>query len=311
VKPRDRDRDTISDAEEDRTIVTKNPGQQRGHGRDHPFLIVLAGTSLGQMFRIDSSGAVVGRGADADVRLQDDGMSRRHAQIVISGREVYIEDLGSVNGTLVNDERVTRALLHDGDKIQMGSTTVLKFTYTDELEEDFQKRMHDAALYDPLTKACNRQHLLHRMQVETSYAKRHSSALSLLMIDIDHFKQINDRYGHPAGDYVLARLGGIVADMLRAEDLFARYGGEEFAVLCRATSADRALILAERLRERVQATSFDYQGEPIRVTISVGVAAWFEQPDSVMRLVADADHALYKAKAAGRNRVIVKAAQDP
>ncbi len=293
--------------EEDRTAIGKIAPMPASSRRDRAHLIVLAGEALGQMFRIEESGVVVGRAGDADIRLHDDGVSRRHARIVLADGQVCIEDLGSANGTLVNGEPVQRAVLSDGDKIQMGSTTILKFTYADELEEKFQQKMHDAALYDALTKACNKRHFLHRLETEVAYAKRHSTPLSLLMIDIDHFKRINDGHGHPAGDHVLSTLGQIVSSALRTEDLFARFGGEEFAVLCRGVTANSALSLAERLRARVETFAFEYQGRRIPVTISVGVAAWFDQADSATKLISDADEALYKAKGSGRNRVVVRA----
>ncbi len=222
--------------------------------------------------------------------------------------QVTVEDLGSANGTLLNGEPVARAVLRDGDKIQVGKITVLKFTYADELEENLRRRMHDAALYDALTKGCNKQHFLERLDVEVSYARRHRGPLALLMLDVDHFKRVNDTFGHPAGDRVLAMVGQVITGTVRTEDLFARYGGEEFAVLCRGTDSDGAMALGERLRERVQAAALDCDGRPVAVTVSIGVGSWLEQPDSSKRLIDEADQALYTAKRAGRNRVVVRAA---
>ena len=216
--------------------------------RDRAHLIVLAGESLGRMFRIDQNETVIGRATDATIRLEDDGMSRRHARIVQVDGDVWVEDLKSANGTLVNGQRIQRNQLQDGDKIQMGSTTILKFTYSDRLEEKFQQKMIDAALHDGLTKAYNKRYLLERLPTEVAYAMRHKTPLSLLMIDVDHFKQVNDNHGHPAGDYVLTTLSQVVIGALRTEDLFARYGGEEFAVLCRNVKLESACVLANRLR---------------------------------------------------------------
>jgi two-component system cell cycle response regulator len=297
------------EADEDRTAIGKIAESPVSTRRDRAHLIVLAGESLGQMFRVDRSEFVIGRGVDASIRLDDDGVSRHHARITQRGGELCIEDLRSANGTFLNAERIRSAVLRDGDKIQMGSTTILKFTYADELEENFQKKMHDAALFDGLTQACNKRHFLHRLETEVAYARRHAAPLSLLMLDVDHFKQINDRHGHLAGDYALATLAQIVRSTVRTEDLFARYGGEEFAVLCRGTPVDSALVLAERLRAKVETFAFEQHRERIPLTISVGVASWFDQPDSGTQLVADADAALYKAKDAGRNRVVVRAAR--
>ncbi len=299
------------DDDHDRTAIGSRAELQAAMRRDRACFIVLAGQSLGEMFRIEPAGAVIGRGADASLRLRDDGVSRRHARIVVAGGEVTVEDLGSANGTLVNGEPVRRAVLRDGDKLQLGPTTILKFTYADELEESLRRRMHDAALYDALTKACNKQHFLERLDIEVSYARRHKGPLALLMIDIDHFKRVNDTFGHPAGDRVLAMLGQIVKGTVRTEDLFARYGGEEFAVLCRGTGLEGATALAERLREKVRAASVEGDGRPIAVTVSIGVATWLEQPDATKKLVTDADQALYEAKRAGRNRVVVSSAGPP
>jgi two-component system cell cycle response regulator len=296
------------DPDDDRTAIgnIRIPVSTR---RDRAHLIVLAGENLGQMYRVDRSETVIGRGSDSDVRLQDEGVSRRHSRIVQEGGDVWIEDLGSANGTYIDDARVERHMLRDGDKIRMGSTTILKFTYADELEENFQQKMYDAALYDALTKACNKRHFLDRLPVEISYAKRHRTPLALLMLDVDHFKEVNDRHGHLAGDHVLATIAQIVRAALRTEDLFARYGGEEFSVLCRDTTPAKAALLAERLRSKVEAHAFEHHRRPIGVTISIGVAAWAEEGDTPTQLMADADAALYEAKRGGRNRVVASAAK--
>jgi diguanylate cyclase (GGDEF)-like protein len=128
--------------------------------------------------------------------------------------------------------------------------------------------------------------------------------LTLLMFDVDHFKQVNDKFGHVAGDYVLQAIAQIVAATLRKEDLFARYGGEEFAVLCRGVPIDKASVLAERLRAKIETNLFEHHGNRIPVTISVGVAPFVDIPDAVTQLIAEADAALYQAKKTGRNRVV-------
>lgn len=291
----------------DRTKVGDIEVAPKTGRRDRAHLIVLAGESLGQMFRVDPTGCLIGRAADATIRLQDDGVSRHHARIAEHRGELCIEDLSSANGTFLNGDRIRSTVLHDGDKVQVGSTTILKFTYADELEETFRQRMQEAALRDGLTKAYNKGHFLQQLPIEVAYAKRHRTPLSLVMLDVDHFKRINDTYGHPAGDYVLATLAQIVQGTLRTEDLFARFGGEEFAVLCRGATADEALVLAERLRTTIVSFTFKHCGRPFPVTVSFGVASWSDGPDSARELIADADAALYKAKAGGRNRVVVRA----
>src|SRR5580704_5826208 len=274
--------------------------------RDRAHLIVLAGNSLGRMFRLDQPETFIGRATDATIRIEDDGVSRRHAKIVQQDGEVWVEDMKSANGTLVNGQRVASGMvLQDGDKIQMGSTTILKFTYSDRLEENFQQKMIDAALHDGLTGAYNKRYLLERLPTEVAYAMRHKTPLSLLMVDVDHFKAINDKHGHPGGDYVLTTLAQIVFGALRTEDLFARYGGEEFAVLCRNVKIENASVLGNRLRSLVESCEFSYRKEKVHVTVSVGIASCaFQNDEDPVHLIAAADAALYEAKRAGRNRVI-------
>jgi len=275
--------------------------------RDRAYLIVLAGTNVGETYRLEEGETFLGRGQNATIKLMDDGISRKHARIVQQGGEVMIEDLRSSNGTIVNGAPVANQLLKDGDKIRLGSTTILKFTYNDQLDESFQQHMYEAARRDGLTKAFNKMYLLDQLELEIAYARRHSSHLALLMFDVDHFKRVNDTFGHLAGDYVLARLARIASGTLRAEDVFARYGGEEFAILCRGVPLASAGVLAERLRAMVEATAFEHDGRRMPITISVGVAGHPEVPiETGPQLIAAADQALYEAKRAGRNRVLLK-----
>jgi diguanylate cyclase (GGDEF)-like protein len=279
-------------------------GEQQKAARDRAYLIVLTGSSVGEMYKIAKTEVVLGRGQQADVQVLDDGVSRKHAQIKLVGHQMIVEDLGSRNGTFVNGGRVTTHALHDGDKIQVGSTTILKFTYHDNLDESFQRRMYESALRDGLTKAYNKKYFMDRIESEFRFAKRHAVPLSLLLFDIDRFKQINDDHGHIAGDHVLSQVAKKIAESIRNEDVFARYGGEEFAVLCRAIELDNALVFADRLRKSVQGMDCRHQGKDIPVTISVGVASLPNvTAEDPVTLIASADKALYAAKRKGRNRV--------
>lgn len=280
--------------------------------RDRAYLIVLTGSNVGEMFRIEPGESVIGRGQGVAVRLIDDGISRRHARILQDGDKVVLEDLQSSNGTYVNGEVIRTAELHDGDKIRLGSTTVLKFSYHDHLDESFQQQMYDAALRDALTRAFNKKYFIDRLETEIAYARRHQQPLSLVMFDVDFFKRINDTYGHVAGDYVLARLARLAAGAVRAEDVFARYGGEEFGVICRGVGLGNAGVLAERLRTLIMANTFEHEGQRLPVTISAGVAAYPEvDAKTSTELIAAADEALYEAKRTGRNRVLLKHAPPP
>ncbi|HKD40109.1 MAG TPA: GGDEF domain-containing protein [Myxococcaceae bacterium] len=272
---------------------------------------MISGKAIGKMFRLSKPEMVVGRSGEADIMINDDAISRRHARFeTMADDTVWIEDLGSKNGTYLEGERVTRVELHDGDRVLLGSSTILKLTYQDQIEEQFQKQLYESATRDDLTGLLNRKFLLERLSVEFAYCVRHKVTLSLCMFDIDHFKQINDRWGHVAGDAVLSQLGKLVRRITRPEDGVCRYGGEEFAVLLREIDSGNARLFAERIRARVEQADFSFKDEngrkqTIRITISVGVAtvSETERYATVEELIAAADKLLYAAKQAGRNRV--------
>ncbi|HVT07121.1 MAG TPA: GGDEF domain-containing protein [Polyangia bacterium] len=291
---------------DERTHIFEPQSPATGVKRDRAYLVVLAGASVGEMYKVETDKTIIGRGQKAHIRLLDDGISREHAQVVVEGNKVFLQDLGSTNGTFCNGIKVDRKELADGDKILVGSTTILKFTYHDNLDEIFQKQMYESALRDGLTKAFNKKYFTDRLESELTFAIRHSSALALVMFDIDHFKKVNDTYGHQAGDYVLSEMSTLLTTTLRAEDVFARYGGEEFAVICRGIDLSQAHIVAERMRKAVEKHRFVHEGTVIPVTISVGVTGL---PDPVVKdasdLVSRADKALYQSKHGGRNRVTV------
>jgi two-component system cell cycle response regulator len=272
--------------------------------RDRAYLIVLAGSSVGEMYKIGDGKTVIGRGQQADIQVTDEGISRRHAEILHVRDEIMIRDLGSTNGTYCNGEKIGEHMLTDGDKIQVGSTTILKFTFHDSLDETFQRQMYESALRDGLTKIFNRKYLLDRLESEFAYAVRHRAPLSLIMFDIDHFKKINDTHGHLAGDYALTTLARVVSEAIRQEDVFARYGGEEFAVICRGIDLPGAAAFGERVRKQVEAHSFVYDSANLKVTVSVGVGSVVEGMKEPVLVVAAADDALYQAKRQGRNRVV-------
>jgi two-component system cell cycle response regulator len=275
--------------------------------RDRAYLIVISGANVGTMYRIEGSEAVVGRGSNATIRIHDDNISRKHARLFLHGEDLRIEDMGSANGTLVNGAAIRDHVLKDGDKVQLGGTTVLKFTYHDELDDQFQQKMYDAALRDGLTRIFNKRYFLDRMESEIAYSRRHGTALSLIMFDVDHFKIINDTNGHMAGDHVLIRLADIAMKTIRTEDVLARYGGEEFAIICRGVPTDKAAVLAERVRKLVQDAQISYEELAIPVTVSLGVAS-VPTPGIATStdLILAADAALYDAKRGGRNRVAIR-----
>jgi two-component system cell cycle response regulator len=275
--------------------------------RELPYLIVLGGTSAGEMFRIDAGTTLIGRGESAHVRIVDEDVSREHAQLVVQGGRAFIQDLGSKNGTFLNGIPIAgRRVLRDGDKVAVGSTTVLKFTYHDRIEEELQQRLYERARRDTLTGLFNRKYFDEQLRREFAYARRHARPLTLILFDVDHFKKVNDSYGHLTGDLALTGLANRIRPVLRDEDLFARYGGEEFVLLCRSTDVEQATLAAERLREAMSTAPFRLGEYSLRITMSAGVAMF---PDagigSPEALIAAADQALYCAKHGGRNQVVV------
>lgn len=267
------------------------------------YLIVISGRSVGRMYKVSKGEMVLGRSSEADVYIDDEGVSRRHAKLAPDREGIFLVDMGSTNGTFANGQKIDSHLLTDGDRIQIGSTTILKFSYQDDIDEKFQKQLYNSATRDSLTGAFNKKHFSERLNSEFAFAARHVSPLSVILFDIDHFKQVNDVYGHLAGDEVLRRLAAVVTDQLRTEDTFARYGGEEFAVVLRETDDERAFIAAERVRRAIESTVFTHDGRDIPVTVSLGVATLKDDNFKTVRdLVKAADDYLYRAKDNGRNR---------
>jgi diguanylate cyclase (GGDEF)-like protein len=270
-------------------------------------LMVLAGSAAGKVYPIESERFTIGRSRDMSLTLNDTGISRKHCTIVLDGTgKYYIEDEGSTNGTLVNGVRASRTELRIGDRFQIGAECVLQFGFFDAAEEDLVNKLYDSATRDPLTRALNRRAFHERLLAEVSYATRHRESLIGILLDIDHFKSVNDTHGHAAGDEVLRGVASAIATTLRAEDVFARYGGEEFVILGRGLVLDDGVKLAERIRLLIAGTEFVIPKGRLRVTISAGVSELGEgssDPNGEAMLVI-ADKRLYAAKASGRNRVI-------
>jgi two-component system cell cycle response regulator len=290
-------------------IVEPAPEWKAAAAQRQGTLTVLTGNSMGTMRVLTGAKSLLGRGDAVDLCVSDAGISRVHAAIhrVADGYEV--EDLGSSNGTFLEHGRVTgRAPLRDGARIWLGNT-LMRFALQDDVEQAASQRMYDLSVRDGLTGLYNRRHLDERVTSELAFAQRHATPLALLLVDIDHFKQINDRFGHQAGDAVLQRVAEVLAQSVRTEDLVARYGGEEFAVIGRGIDPIGAQAFGERLRTLVANTRLVYEGQSLTVTVSIGVAhnhrgAPISKPAA---LLSAADQALYAAKRGGRNRVCMAA----
>jgi two-component system, cell cycle response regulator len=292
---------------DDETGTTDLESMQSQAGGDdrRACLTILTGTAAGQMFKCGKAPITLGRSPQAELRLDDDGISRNHARIRSETGKSWVEDLSSRNGTFVNGERITGGVeLKDGDKIQVGRGTVLRFGFQDALDESFHENLLSSALRDGLTKLFNKRYLMDRLDSELKFAQRHETSLSLLLLDIDHFKKVNDTHGHLAGDAVLVHLAQILAKAVRNEDVVARCGGDEFAIILRAIGIEPAVQMAERLRRLVDAATVKYSGGDLKTTISIGVAGFpSTQCETPEQLVEAADQAMYRAKHEGRNRV--------
>ncbi len=266
--------------------------------------VVLAGQDIGRKFEINKSTITIGRSETSDIFIDDEDVSRSHARVIVTLDNITIEDLGSTNGTLVNGQKIKRHALEDGDRIQIGNITVLKFNFLDTIEDTFNEQLYNAANKDFLTQIYNKKYFVDRLRSEFAYSKRHEAPLSLIIFDLDHFKKINDTYGHSAGDFILKELSAQISTMKRQEDLFARFGGEEFVILLRDTTKETAIQIAEKLRGRVEEIDFNFDGTQIPVTVSVGVTTFeqtnYKNSDTFFRA---ADSQLLRAKQNGRNRI--------
>ncbi len=288
---------------EEQTVIHKRL-PAGGPRERNAYLIVLSGRAVGKMYKLAPGDHVLGRSTDAEIRLDDEGVSRLHAKMRRrSDGTVEVSDLDSTNGTYVNGAQIRHFTLSDGDRIQIGSVTILKFSYQDSLEEQFQQQLYESATRDPLTQAYNKRFFNEQFEKDFSHAKRHRLPLSLVMLDVDHFKRVNDGHGHPAGDHVLQRLAATIMASLRTEDAFCRVGGEEFAVIMRDCTEDEAMQLAERLRRLVANTQFVYGGQQLPVTISLGLCGLEPtQHERSTEVVEISDRCLYESKRRGRNR---------
>ncbi len=271
-----------------------------------PCLVVISGKPLGKSFFLTNPSMVLGRDLTADISIGETSISRRHTEFSITNEGIMCKDLGSTNGTFINDQRCGNQLLVDGDLIRCGNT-ILKFLKEGKIENLHYEKMYDLATRDALTQALNRKAIIEMIAEEFARSSSRNLPLTILLLDIDHFKKINDTYGHPAGDYVLKETCALIMNkMIRQQDALGRYGGEEFALLLRETKLQIAVDVAERIRAAIEKQNYTFEEKQMPVTISIGVATLDSTSKSSDELIAAADRALYDAKNQGRNRVCVR-----
>jgi two-component system cell cycle response regulator len=290
---------------ERRTIIdSTKPGSSGEEKR--PSLIVLAGRDFGRQYFLAKGETSIGRDEDCTIRLNDARVSRKHSKIVGDPAGPYFKviDIDSTNGTFLNDTRIKEAVLTDGDRVRIGYT-VLKYAIRDVAEIEYGNKIYRMATTDSLTKLSSREYFMQQYSDVFHRSERYQRPFSLLMVDIDNFKSVNDTYGHPVGDLVLEQVGRMILNVIRHEDLAGRFGGEEFAILLPETGVDSARNPAERLRRSIEAYQFNAGSEQFSVTVSIGIAAFPDQATTMNELIERADIALYEAKRSGRNSVRV------
>lgn len=272
----------------------------------HPHLVIFIGQDSGKHHKLSPGSMTIGRSPQADITIEDDWASRIHCVIEWKDDGFELQDRDSTNGTYVNTHKITRIQVPPGVPIQVGHS-LLKIEYKDEAELQLEQNLHRSASIDGLTGIFNRQFFMKRAAEELTYARRHHRLLGVIMIDIDHFKLINDTYGHQMGDFVLNRFASIINSNKRPEDVFARYGGEEFIILPRGELSKEGMHLhCERIRQTIEASEFAFGETRVRITISLGfhlaMVVDGGQKPSIDEWIGKADEALYRAKDLGRNR---------
>ncbi|HWS26799.1 MAG TPA: GGDEF domain-containing protein [Xanthomonadales bacterium] len=285
-----------------RVLLPASPQQRR----EPACVVIVNGAQLGVEARIDEIPLMIGRAEDCGLVLSNTSVSRHHCRIFRDGPGYSVEDLGSTNGCFVNGEPVRKLGLRDGDRLRVGQCE-LKFFGEGSAEASYHRELLNNAVFDALTGFYNRRQSREMLEHAFDRWRRDPGKLRLMILDLDHFKPVNDRYGHLAGDRVLAGFADLVKSLLGADAVAGRLGGEEFVVFSAEQSAAEFLALAERIRAALESTDLAIDNGFVRVTVSIGLTE--QAPD--MRAAADllrlADAALYKAKLGGRNRVVVGA----
>lgn len=280
-----------------------------------PALVFLSGELIAVPIPLEREEVILGRALEADVRINDYKVSRQHAKLakVRNGKtknfDYILTDFGSRNGTFVNGERITEEKLQNGDKILIGEH-ILRFDLLDEIDREYQKQIHRLISHDDLTGLLSSRSFFSELRREAARAKAEDMPMCVLMMDLDHFKEVNDTYGHLTGSKTIEEIGASIINCVRSGDAAARFGGEEFAAFLLDAEITQALVAAERIRETVEQQEFSVirHGKPDtthHITISIGISSFPDDSSDPIELVEMADSALYRAKREGRNRVCV------
>jgi diguanylate cyclase (GGDEF)-like protein len=277
--------------------------ENRGSKSDAGSLILIHGAPQGKRFPLEKDVILIGRSNETDVQIMENGVSRVHTKLIRNGDHLIVHDMGSLNGTFVNNEKIAECKLQKDDLIGIG-VAVLKYLPPGSVEIQYHRRLSDAAFTDPLTGVNNKGYLMEAMENEFKSHKKRSSPLSLIVIDLDLFTDINTDHGHDGGDYVIKEACQIIRDKgVRNTDILGRYGGDEFVVILPDTPTPQAEEIAERIRSHIAGHDFVYDKKPIKLTASCGVATLTPDVTDHISFFKVADRALYKAKGLGRNQL--------
>ena len=280
-----------------------------------PALVFLSAELIAVPIPLEGEEVILGRSLGADVRINDHKSSRRHATISkvfnekIDDHEYVLKDFGSRNGTFLNGERISEVVLQNGDKITIGEH-IMRFELLDEIDREYQRQIHRLISHDDLTGLLSSRSFFSELRRESARAKAEGFSFCVLMMDIDHFKNVNDTYGHLTGSKTIEEIGACIMNCVRSGDAASRFGGEEFAAFLLDAEIGQAMVAAERIRSTIQSTEFSVmrQGRPVsthHVTMSIGISSFPDDSLDPIELVEMADSALYRAKRDGRNRVSV------
>lgn len=274
-----------------------------------PVLLPLRGPTPEKLYILDRQETWIGRSPEAEIHLKDHLVSRLHARIIWENSTRPTEfprcvliDGGSRNGTFVNRRRVNSEPLSDGDRIVIGAT-LFAFLVKDTLELDYDSRVLHRATTDSLTFVSSRVAFEEAAVQAMAIAERQQHPLTLCLLDIDRFKQINDELGHLTGDHVLRHLASLILRSVRNSDMVGRLGGDEFAVLLVGTDAEATLPVMHQLCATVAVTPCTGVGEALNYTVSIGVAQMTKEHRTWSDLMHAADQQLYEAKHRGRGQV--------
>lgn len=298
----------MSDSKNDTTIVPRSSGRlpwtTDAERTSCLVLLYPPGPGIGRRTELSRRAYFVGRDPGCELTVVSNLVSRQHARLTVDRDGGWsVQDLASTNGTFVNEERIDMRRLSDGDQLRFGEV-IYKFLSGSNIESAYHEEIYRMTIVDALTGSYNKRYLLDFLTREVSVAKRYGHALSLVMFDVDHFKKINDTWGHLAGDAVLKELAHRVRARMRREDLFGRNGGEAFAVVLPSTALTGGVVFAEALRRLLADRPVIFEGQSISFTVSLGVSALDGTADiDATALMRRADEHLYAAKRAGRNRV--------